>query len=92
MRIQDPKLDHLDPTNKNTFWPISRKVNKLLTSNKFYWLANLKAQLIYNVYEDRMKNLDPRIIWVQHKGSFGVGYIENLSDRSETKNTYYLYH
>ena len=71
--LQLLNLDHLDPTNKNTFRPISQTVKKVLTPNYFYWLTSLNIKLLLTFHEDRVRNLDLRITWIQDKGSFGVG-------------------
>ena len=60
----------------------------ILTSNNFYWLTNLNAKLLLKFHEDRMRNLDPRIIWIRDKGSFGVGNIQISAGLYETPNIY----
>ena len=61
----------------------------ILTSNNFYWLTNFKAKLLFTFYEDCMRNLDPRIICIRDKGSFGISNIQ-ISVRVSMKLLIYI--
>ena len=48
------------------------------------------AKLLLKFHEDRMRNLDPRIIWIRDKGSFEVGNIQISVGLYETPHIYCL--
>ena len=52
-----PDSGQLDPTNKNTFWPISKKVKKILTQNNFYWLVIIKTNLLLKFNEENLSDV-----------------------------------